>query len=80
VVFHTADLVQAVARYGDRVYRYLHLDSGHLAQRLNLAAVYLGLGVSGIGGFYDNEVNEVLGIPEDEAVVYITTLGRPRPR
>ncbi|CCH93717.1 conserved hypothetical protein [Microcystis aeruginosa PCC 9432] len=78
VVFHTADLAKAVAKYGDRVYRYLHADAGHLGQRLNLAAIHLGLGVSGIGGFFDDQVNEVLGIPSDEAVIYITTLGRPK--
>ena len=78
VVFHTADLQKAVAKYGDRSYRYLHMDAGHLGQRLNLAAIHLNLGVSGIGGFFDDQVNEVLGIPVDEAVLYITTLGRPR--
>lgn len=78
VLFHTADLKTAVAKYGDRVYRYLHLDAGHLGQKLNLAAIRLNLGVSGIGGFFDDQVNEVLGIPTDEAVLYITTLGRPR--
>jgi SagB-type dehydrogenase family enzyme len=77
VMFHTADLSQAIARYGDRAYRYLHLDAGHLGQRLNLAATRLGVGVSGIAGFFDNQVNEVLGIPIDEAVLYITTLGQP---
>jgi SagB-type dehydrogenase family enzyme len=77
VLFHTADLNKAVAKYGDRVYRYLHMDAGHLGQRLNLAAIHLGLGASGIGGFFDDQVNEILGIPVDEAVVYITTLGRP---
>jgi SagB-type dehydrogenase family enzyme len=77
VLFHTADLKAATAAYGDRVYRYLHMDAGHLGQRLNLAAIYLGLGVSGIGGFYDDQVNELLGIPADEAVIYITTLGQP---
>jgi SagB-type dehydrogenase family enzyme len=78
VLFHTADLGKAVTKYGDRAYRYLHMDAGHLGQRLNLAAIRLGLGVSGIGGFFDDEVNEVLGIPADEAVLYITTLGRPK--
>jgi SagB-type dehydrogenase family enzyme len=77
VIFHTADLPMAVQKYGDRAYRYLHLDAGHLGQRLNLAAIRLDLGVSGIAGFFDDLVNEVLGIPEDEAVLYITTLGRP---
>lgn len=78
VVFHTAHLETAIARYGDRSYRYLHMDAGHLGQRLNIGAIRLGLGVSGIGGFFDDKVNEVLGIPADEAVLYITTLGRPR--
>ncbi|XHU96134.1 MAG: SagB/ThcOx family dehydrogenase [cyanobacterium endosymbiont of Rhopalodia gibba] len=80
LVFHTADLQKAVAKYGDRAYRYLHLDAGHLGQRLNLAAIYLDLGVSGIGGFFDDQVNEVLGIPPEEVVLYITTLGRPKRR
>ena len=77
-LFHTADLKTAVSLYGDRVYRYLHMDAGHLGQKLNLAAIHLNLGVSGIGGFFDDQVNEVLGIPRDEVVLYITTLGRPR--
>ena len=76
-MFHTADLQQAIQQYGDRAYRYLHLDAGHLGQRLNLAAIRLGLGVSGIGGFFDDLVNQVLGIPEEEAVIYLTTLGVP---
>jgi SagB-type dehydrogenase family enzyme len=78
VVFHTSDLKAALKKQGDRAYRYLHMDAGHLGQRMNLAAIYLGLGVSGIGGFFDDQVNEVLGIPTDEAVLYITTLGRPK--
>ncbi len=78
VLFHTADLQAAISQYGDRVYRYLHMDAGHLGQRLNLAAIRLGLGVSGIAGFFDDRVNEVLGIPVDEAAIYINTLGRPR--
>jgi hypothetical protein len=49
-----------------------------LGQRLNLAAIQLRLGVSGIAGFFDDRVNDVLGIPAGEAVLYITSLGRPR--
>ncbi|MEM9275944.1 MAG: SagB/ThcOx family dehydrogenase [Cyanobacteria bacterium P01_F01_bin.143] len=77
IVFQTADLTKAIAKYGDRAYRYLHLDAGHLGQRLNLAAIRLKLGVSGIGGFFDDRVNQVLDIPQEEAVIYLTTLGRP---
>ena len=78
IVFHTVNLTKAIAKWGDRAYRYLHMDAGHLGQRLNLGAIYLNLGVSGIGGFFDDQVNDILGIPPEEAVLYITTLGRPR--
>jgi SagB-type dehydrogenase family enzyme len=77
VVFHTADLERAVRRQGERAYRYLHLDAGMLGERLDLAALADGLGASGIGGFFDDQVTKLLGIPEEQAVVYITTLGIP---
>jgi SagB-type dehydrogenase family enzyme len=77
VVFHTVDLPRAVARYGDRAYRYVHLDAGHLGERLNLAAIHLGLGASGIGGFFDDFANQLLGLPLRSAIVYPTCLGRP---
>ncbi|MEZ0229889.1 MAG: SagB/ThcOx family dehydrogenase [Planctomycetota bacterium] len=77
VLFHTADLPRAVARYGDRAYRYLHLDAGHVGQRLNLAAIRLGLGASGIGGFFDDHALQLLGLPPRSVIVYPTCLGRP---
>lgn len=77
VMIHTADLTAAVSRYGNRAYRYLHLDAGHIGQRVNLAAIRSRLGVSGIGGFFDNEVNALLDIPPRELCVYITCLGKP---
>jgi len=79
VVFHTVDLQAAVALFGDRSYRYLHLDAGLLGERLSLGALNCGCGASGIGGFFDDHVTELLGIPSDQAVVYITTLGIPEP-
>jgi SagB-type dehydrogenase family enzyme len=78
LVIHMAPLKKGLEKYGDRVYRYLHLDAGHIGERMNLAAIRLGLGVSGIGGFYDDEVNALLGLSLDKIVIYITTLGRPK--
>ncbi len=77
VVFHTADLAGCVRQLGDRAYRYLHLDAGVVGQRLNLAAVAEGLGASGVGGFFDDDTADLLGIPHEQAVVYITVLGVP---
>ncbi len=80
VVFQTANLETAITEFGERAYRYLHMDAGHLGQRLNLAAMQLNLGASGIAGFFDDQVNEVLGIPVDDVVLYLTTLGVPATR
>lgn len=74
---HTVDLTRAVQRYGDRAYRLAHLDAGHVGQRLNLALLREGLGVSGCAGYYDDEMNRVLQIPESQAVLYITPVGVP---
>lgn len=79
VVIHSADLSSAIETYGDRAYRYLHVDAGVIGQYLNLAAVHLDVGVSGIGGFFDDQVNELLALPPSHAVLYLTALGEPAP-
>ena len=48
-----------------------------MGQYLNLAALRLGLGASGIGGFFDDLVNAILGLPESHAIAYLTTIGVP---
>jgi SagB-type dehydrogenase family enzyme len=77
VLIHAVDLTRAVARYGDRAYRLALLDAGHVGERLNLAALREGFGASGCGGYFDDEVNRVLKIPESRAVVYVTVFGMP---
>ena len=77
VVYHSADLAEVEQATGARGYRYLGLDAGHLGQRMNLAALRLGLGVSGIGGYFDDEVNALFGFEPSEAIVYMTCFGQP---
>jgi SagB-type dehydrogenase family enzyme len=65
-------------KYGQRAYRYVPLDAGHIAENVALAAVGLGLGTCQIAAFYDDEANALLGLDgEDESVVYMTVVGRP---
>ena len=66
-------------KYGQRAYRYLYLDAGHIAQNLALAATSLDLGSCQIGALYDDEVNELVGVDgTDESVVYMTAVGVQR--
>jgi len=64
-------------RYGERGYRYLHLDAGHVCQNLYLAAEAIGCGACAIGAFYDEEINEVLHLDgEEQFVIYMAPVGK----
>ncbi len=65
-------------RYGERGYRYLFLDAGHVCQNLYLAAQPIGCGVCAIGAFDDEAINRVLGLDEEQFLVYVAAVGRRR--
>ena len=72
------DLQNAASSYGDRGYRYVHFAAGAIGQRMYLAAQALGLGATGIGAFFDDDVNRYLGIPSALGqVVYHFAIGYP---
>jgi SagB-type dehydrogenase family enzyme len=72
------DLERAARSYGDRGYRYAHFEAGAIGHCLYLAAEALGLGATGIGAFYDDEVHRHLNlIPEQGQVVYHFAIGHP---
>jgi SagB-type dehydrogenase family enzyme len=74
------DLDRAVRAHGDRGYRYVHFEAGAIGQRLYLAAEALGLGATGIGAFFDDEVHRYLKLtPEQGQVVYHFAIGYPVP-
>ncbi len=74
----TAVLERSRWKYGQRFVRYVLLDAGHIAQNVALAAVALGLGTCQIAAFFDDEAAALLGVdPDEEPVVYMTTVGRP---
>ena len=74
------DLERATRAHGNRGYRYVHFEAGAIGQRLYLAAEALGLGSTGIGAFFDDEVHRYLGLtPEQGRVVYHFAIGYPVP-
>jgi len=64
-------------RYKERAVRYVHMEAGHAAQNICLQAVALGLGSVVMGAFEDDRVKRVVGMPDEEAALYIVTLGKP---
>ena len=72
------DLDRAVRTHGNRGYRYVHFEAGGIGQRMYLAAHALGLGATGIGAFYDDEVHRYLDLtPGQGQVVYHFAIGYP---
>ena len=54
-------------------YQALYQKAGIIGHRLYVASLYLGVGCSGIGAYYDDEVNEF--VENDEMVLYALAIG-----
>ena len=74
----TAVFSRAMWKYGQRAYRYVYLDAGHIAMNFALAAVALGLGSCQIGALYDGESNALLEIDGvGESTLFMSVVGYP---
>ncbi len=78
VFVYTAVYARSEWKYRERSYRYFYLDAGHMAAQLSLAAVAQGLGTCQIAAFYDDELNDLIGVDgKTEGSLYLTAVGRP---
>jgi SagB-type dehydrogenase family enzyme len=78
VVIITAIPARTMWKYGQRGYRYVWLDAGHLGENLYLVATALGLGPVGVGGFFDRDLATLIGLPAGEEPFYLVCVGRPK--
>jgi SagB-type dehydrogenase family enzyme len=78
VLIWTAVFERSKWKYAQRAYRYVYLDAGHIAQNLVLSATSIGLGSCHVGAFFDDEINQILGVDgTDESVIYLSVVGHP---
>jgi SagB-type dehydrogenase family enzyme len=81
VFLWTAVPYRMTYRYGERGYRDLLLDAGHVCQNLYLAAGAVGCGVCAIAAFDDDRMNQLLGINgTDQFLIYLATVGKKEDR
>ena len=79
VFIWTAVFERCKWKYGQRAYRYIYLDAGHIAENLALAAVSLNLGTCEIGALYDDHVNAIIGVDgKEESTIYMAAVGVPQ--
>jgi SagB-type dehydrogenase family enzyme len=63
-------------KYGQRSYRYIYLDAGHIAENLALAATSLNLGSCQVAAIYDDEVNKIIDVDGiNESTIYLSAVG-----
>ena len=76
VFIWTAIFNRSKWKYGQRAYRYIYLDAGHIAQNLALASVSLDLGSCQIAALFDEEVNEIIDVDGiEESTIYMSVVG-----
>jgi len=75
VLFFLVPLQRLAARGGERAYRRAHIEAGLRGELVYLAGRALGLGCSGIGAFYDDQVAEFFEMPPDTGVIYELAIG-----
>jgi SagB-type dehydrogenase family enzyme len=78
VLFITALFERSMWKYGQRGYRYVWIEAGHLGQNFYLVSAALGLASLALGGFYDTEANALLGVSGGEKTIYAICIGQPR--
>ncbi len=78
VFIWTAVVVRSKWKYRQRAYRYIYLDAGHIAQNLYLAGTASGIGICGVGAFFDDQVNSLIGVDGiKETTLYLASAGFP---
>jgi len=52
------------------------MEAGHAAQNIYLQATALNLGMVTVGAFHGDRVRRILGMPNNEAPLYVIPVGR----
>jgi SagB-type dehydrogenase family enzyme len=79
VIFMTAVFWRSQNKYGERGYRFILQESGHIGQNMYLVSEALGLKCCSLGGFRisDEQIEQVLDIDgATESIIYTIVIGK----
>ncbi|PIQ88454.1 MAG: nitroreductase [Candidatus Omnitrophica bacterium CG11_big_fil_rev_8_21_14_0_20_42_13] len=64
-------------KYGLRGWRYVYMEIGYISENIYLAATSLGISTTAVGAFYDEEVNQLLGLDgREEMALHVQVAGK----
>lgn len=77
VFIWSVDIYRMKWRHGERAYRYIFLDAGHVCQNLYLSASVIDCGVCAISVFLDDKLNKLLNVDgKKDFVIYAAAMGK----
>lgn len=77
VIIMAGFLNRTAYKYQDRGLRFALIDAGAITQNLYLTCAAMDLGCCACGGYYDDELNEILGLDgSDETVLNVVLVGK----
>ena len=76
VLVITGEYERTTVKYGERGKQYVHQEAGHAAQNIYLQIESLGLGTVTIGAFDEEEIINILNLPQNHRPLYIMPVGQ----
>ena len=67
---------RTTTKYGERGFRYVHLEAGHAAENVYLQATALGLATVVVGAFEERQLATFLGLPPHHKPIALMPVGR----
>ncbi len=75
IIAIAADFKRTTSRYGQRGYRYVILEAGHVAENIFLQAEALNLGSVAIGAYDDEHIADIIGLSSEEQPLLLVAVG-----
>lgn len=70
-----AEIYKLSWKYGERGYRFAHIDAGVIAQNMQLIAQSYNIGSCMIAGYQDEEFRKIFNLSEEEIPMLVMTFG-----
>lgn len=76
IIVITSVFKRNTEKYGNRGYRFILTEAGHMAQNMYLTSAALKIGCCEIGGFKENKIDKILDLDsQTESVISVLVVG-----
>jgi SagB-type dehydrogenase family enzyme len=62
IIVITGKIWKLIRKYGNRGLKFMFIEAGEISQNIHLSAQSMGVGTVDTAGYYDNEIEKIVGI------------------